>query len=146
ERRSLSRGGKSVPEKPASMASNGNALSDRATITGVSGGGGQGSDRTTADHHSADIPPYLLDDARRWRENKVQLESRRTELEQCNKLLESQLDQFRQYINSASSLDSAAKQRLENRIEEAEKLLDRQNQLTDAAADQADGGQSDSDA
>ena len=72
------------------------------------------------------IPSHLLEEARHLNETKNQLESRTSEVEKSNKLFESQLNQFVQYINSSKDLDFETKQRLKNKISEAEKLLDLQ--------------------
>lgn len=72
----------------------------------------------------AKIPSHLLEEANQLRETQNKLVSRMNEVEKCNLLFESQLAEFRQYINSTGDIDVETKRRLENKINEAEKLLD----------------------
>nr|XP_046918764.1 uncharacterized protein LOC124498972 [Dermatophagoides farinae] len=77
---------------------------------------------------STSLPSFWLDEVRRLKNDRNHLETRKFELEKCNKLLELQLNQFKTYINTTGTLDERTKQKLENRIQEAEKLLDEQQQ------------------
>lgn len=81
------------------------------------------------------VPSYWLDEVRRLNNDKNHLETRKSELEKCNKLLELQLNQFKTYINTTGTLDQRTKQKLANRIQEAEKLLDEQQRQIDQNLD-----------
>ncbi|KAI2802251.1 hypothetical protein BLOT_010444 [Blomia tropicalis] len=88
---------------------------------------GDGNDQTKIFQESAlngEIPPHLLEEVRRLRENKSRMETRKDEMERCNLLLESQLSQFKQYINNSGALDPKTKARLAQSIVDMERMLD----------------------
>lgn len=70
-----------------------------------------------------EIPGHLVKEHRRLKEEKNELEIRRQKLENYNKLLEMQLNQFKQYVNNVDSLDSEVKQKLDQGILETERIL-----------------------
>lgn len=75
------------------------------------------------DQQPAEIPSYLVNEHRRLKEEKNELENRRQKLENYNKLLELQLNEFKQYVNNVDSLDSEVKQKLDQGIQETERML-----------------------
>ena len=80
------------------------------------------------------IPAHLLEEARRLRENKSRLETRKTELEQCNQLLENQLTEFKAYISNSGALDAKTKKRLAKNIVEMEQMLTDSNTSTNTSS------------